>query len=1413
MKKLILLIFVGILPLFGFTQNNLVRWVSSNFSPTIDNNQVTASNISVNGPVGLSAVAWGSNDVFFSTSGWGSQSSLAANRYTQFEVKAASGFKVTPSNFIFKGRNQGGTSKIVIRYSKSSDFSNPGTFNLNSTNTSTSYIDYNLSFPANYTSTDGGSVYVRVYIFETNNNFHFGYQPGTYEGPTFTGTVASTSVLAVNDFVNVSKNTITNINVLNNDFPGNGTFTSVSNLSTPTNNAGTVSVNADNTIKFTPTNGYTGTSTFNYTVSNSTGGLSQAQVQVQITEPALAEWGLTSNTSVTTQQPYVTANAVQLTGIAASYSIAGMALANFTDANFAHYRYFDMKVKPTTGNSINITNLVFEQERLISGSITGPSEYQIKYKIFTGTFNEIDDSFFNTATVLVAGESIANNPIKNISLNLNLNSNQTLVVRFYAKGASDYNFSGWRIKANTLKLRGNVVCSPQGNPSTYTNNFWTGYAYTYTGTPAATNYIGYVEENETFDRDNGNNAISGRGVNNGRNNLCSTPSDNFLVRYRMRKTFAAGTYTFTVGGDDGYRLSLDGGSTWLISDFTDHSYSTMSQIACFDGASATNLVIEYYENTGGSRISFNYVSGGTATAPTQIAGSDQYCSGTALTLTASGGTGSLYQWGTGTVGNNIISNASEASLTVNFNGTTTYWVRRIISTCGGTTTTTAAITKTITLTVPAGDPSQFGLNTWNVYAFSGQSMTPSVANYLGYYTQNTLGADSQDIANNGWDFNLSPSSSAGWVGCTVPNDNFTFIHKRKGFPAGSYDLSVLNYDDATRILINGVQVRDYNGWYGGNANFSDNLGVFCLNANSTVEIITNESAGLANFKMSIVASNAIYANSAWNGNTNPANKSVEIQNNLTLNNDLTVCACTIKAGTTLIIPSNKTLTVSEDIVVEPGGQIIVENNGALVQINDNATYTGAVNSFTMNRNTQPVFRLDYTYWSSPVKENSGFTLSNLSPQTMFNKFLKWNHSGTPQAWQVVSNGNEAMVPGRGYLVRAPQNYNVEGAGAPQEYAGAFIGTPNNGVITHAVSGSTTANRWNLIGNPYPSAIDAETFLNENSEVLGGTLYFWTHNSAFSSASGYAYTASDYASWNLSGGTGTTTQGANENSNLSIPTGKIAAGQSFFVQGVSEGNATAVFNNSMRVTQGNLNNQFFKPSPSQPVENWEITGKHRVWLNLTSAQNHFNQALVGYIENATNGLDTSYDGGVFSGGAVSLYSILDSKNLTIQGRALPFSNQDEVPLGYKTTLTGTLKISIDHLDGLLEGQNIYIKDNLLNIVHNLKDSDYEFTTVPGTFNDRFVLQYLPQETLGTDVPTINTNSIVVFNNNNQINIKSSEQVISKVEIYDLQGRVIFTKNNIDGQSFATQSLSVKNQMVIVKVITDNSSELVKKVMLK
>ena len=112
MKKLALLLLVGILPLVGFSQDNLARWVSSDFSATIDNSQVTASNISVSGGVVLTSETWGSDNIFFSTSnGGGYDSALNTAKYRQFHITAIAGYTVTPSSFSFKGRNQGGTSK------------------------------------------------------------------------------------------------------------------------------------------------------------------------------------------------------------------------------------------------------------------------------------------------------------------------------------------------------------------------------------------------------------------------------------------------------------------------------------------------------------------------------------------------------------------------------------------------------------------------------------------------------------------------------------------------------------------------------------------------------------------------------------------------------------------------------------------------------------------------------------------------------------------------------------------------------------------------------------------------------------------------------------------------------------------------------------------------------------------------------------------------------------------------------------------------------------------------------------------------------------------------------------------------------------------------------------------------------
>ncbi len=98
-----------------------------------------------------------------------------------------------------------------------------------------------------------------------------------------------------------------------------------------------------------------------------------------------------------------------------------------------------------------------------------------------------------------------------------------------------------------------------------------------------------------------------------------------------------------------------------------------------------------------------------ATAPTSITGNSTICPGASVTLSAVGGAGTTYEWGTGsTVGTNAISGQTGATLTVSPTTTTTYWVRRTAtSPCTGSATSgvtfTVAISSLPTATASASN--------------------------------------------------------------------------------------------------------------------------------------------------------------------------------------------------------------------------------------------------------------------------------------------------------------------------------------------------------------------------------------------------------------------------------------------------------------------------------------------------------------------------------------------------------------------------------------------------------------------------------------------------------------------------------------------------------------------------------------
>ncbi len=155
-------------------------------------------------------------------------------------------------------------------------------------------------------------------------------------------------------------------------------------------------------------------------------------------------------------------------------------------------------------------------------------------------------------------------------------------------------------------------CTPSGNQTTYgTNNVWIGYVYT--GINFNT-YQGHVNEGSSLTA-NFDESFGGVNVIYPTSD-CSIKTDKFSVRYKLKSTLANGYYTITVGGDAGYRLSLDGGATYVINNWNNQLYNTTTYTANLSGS--YNMVLEYFDNDGANRISFNISSGGSVLPITLI---------------------------------------------------------------------------------------------------------------------------------------------------------------------------------------------------------------------------------------------------------------------------------------------------------------------------------------------------------------------------------------------------------------------------------------------------------------------------------------------------------------------------------------------------------------------------------------------------------------------------------------------------------------------------------------------------------------------------------------------------------------------------------------------------------------------------
>jgi len=538
------------------------------------------------------------------------------------------------------------------------------------------------------------------------------------------------------------------------------------------------------------------------------------------------------------------------------------------------------------------------------------------------------------------------------------------------------------------------------------------------------------------------------------------------------------------------------------------------------------------------------------------------------------------------------------------------------------------------------------------------------------------------------------------------------------------------------------------------------------------------------------ASNAItpYTITTWNGSAwtnNAPTVAVDaiIAGNYSVAGNIIAKTLTINNNATVTIPSGSNVTLAGAVMVTAPATLTLSNNANLIQLN-NSTNTGAI---TVKRNSNPLFRLDYTMWSSPVSGTQ--TLAQFSPLTSQspNRFFTFNPAAN--LYSTVS----PSIPfsrGIGYLIRMPNTdsaTNYDGGTAALTYNGEFIGVPNNGTINL----TTVANNYNAVGNPYPSVLDAELFKISNSDI--NTLYFWRKTNNLNQ--GTTPTTS-YASYNIAAatGVGVAPDGAAVGQPTITPNKFIQVGQGFLC---TTSKSSIIFNNDMRVA--NNGNQMLK---TKTVE------RNRIWLNLSNSSWSINQMALCYTDGATKGLDEA-DSKYFNDSQTALNSLINNEEYIIQGRPI-FDANDVVTLAFKTTATGDYNIALDHFDGVFAaGQDVYLLDSKTGTETNLKTGTYIFNATAGVDNTRFSLKY--QKTLKVDAPAFNENSVKVYKNNGTLYVNSGYVAMRNISVFDIQGRLIAEQKNVKATSAALNNLKATHQILIVKIIAENNEEVIKKIL--
>lgn len=522
-----------------------------------------------------------------------------------------------------------------------------------------------------------------------------------------------------------------------------------------------------------------------------------------------------------------------------------------------------------------------------------------------------------------------------------------------------------------------------------------------------------------------------------------------------------------------------------------------------------------------------------------------------------------------------------------------------------------------------------------------------------------------------------------------------------------------------------------------------------------------------------------YVNGGWtNGEPNQSKDATVLE---PYGQSITARSLNIDAGANVVVPNGVYHRLYGPLRVK-SGSLTYEHGAYLKQ--PETVNEGKV---TFKRNSKPMYRIDLNTWSSPVE---GQNLKAFSPKTVDNRF--YGYDGWTNDWYNLSPDDDFQA-GIGVGIRSPNNFptwDPKKVVPSKVFNGVFTGVPYSSTIQNeAVGTEVSPAGFNLIGNPFGAPIDLNKIFSGNltedktTKIL--SIHFWSH------------TIPDVSQW------GDNWQQINQTgSSTPFSNNFVDVGTGFFVK--VQTSTFAVTLDPEMTTVNPTSTPIYHKGPKKEENS-------RIWLSLNDKTFKLNSIMVGYVEGASNDFDAHYDSNKQANNASGLYTSLGEKQLTIQGRALPFTNKDRVAMHLSVKANDGLFVQLEDVEGVFEeDQIVYLKDNDLKIVHNLSENPiYHFTSNPGEYPNRFELVY-SKETLGLQEQT-QTKDFEVYTDREVLNVVAkTKDLIKNIKLYDIMGKLVVAKEAINSSTFSTR---LTKNVYILKVETSEGNVFTKKIIIQ